>query len=124
MCCSAQVDASGRLPQTFPRRLQDNPAYLNYPGENGKVLYGEGLFVGYRYYDKKEIAPLFPFGFGLSYTTFDYANLRLSAATGWRPPRRWRSAWISPTAGRGPGWRSCSSMSAIRSRADRGPRRS
>ena len=73
-----QVDASGRLPQTFPRRLQDNPAYLNYPGENGQVVYGEGLFVGYRYYDKKEIAPLFPFGFGLSYTSFDYANLRLS----------------------------------------------
>jgi beta-glucosidase len=74
-----QVDASGRLPQTFPRRLQDNPAYLNYPGENGRVVYGEGIFVGYRYYDKKEIAPLFPFGFGLSYTSFAYANLRLRA---------------------------------------------
>ena len=73
-----QVDATGRLSQTFPRRLQDNPAYLNYPGENGKVVYGEGIFVGYRYYDKKEIAPLFPFGFGLSYTSFAYANLRLS----------------------------------------------
>jgi beta-glucosidase len=75
-----KVDASGRLPQTFPQRLQDNPAFLNYPGENGKVVYGEGIFVGYRYYEKKEIAPLFPFGFGLSYTTFDYANLRLSAS--------------------------------------------
>src|SRR6266568_137642 len=73
-----KVDASGRLPQTFPQRLQDNPAYINYPGENGRVVYGEGIFVGYRYYEKKEIAPLFPFGFGLSYTTFDYANLRLS----------------------------------------------
>lgn len=75
------VDASGRLPQTFPQRLQDNPAYINYPGENGKVVYGEGIFVGYRYYDKKEVAPLFPFGFGLSYTTFEYTNLRLSKTT-------------------------------------------
>jgi beta-glucosidase len=72
------VDASGRLPQTFPIRLEDNPAYINYPGENGTVVYGEGIFVGYRYYDKKRIDTLFPFGFGLSYTSFDYSNLRLS----------------------------------------------
>jgi beta-glucosidase len=73
------VNPSGKLPTTFPIRLQDNPAYINYPGENGKVHYGEGIFVGYRYYDKKEIAPLFPFGHGLSYTIFKYSNLRLSA---------------------------------------------
>ena len=73
------VNPSGKLPTTFPVRLQDNPAYTNYPGENGKVRYGEGIFVGYRYYDKKELAPLFPFGHGLSYTTFKYSNLRLSA---------------------------------------------
>ena len=73
------VNPSGKLPTTFPVRLQDNPAYINYPGENGKVRYGEGIFVGYRYYDKKELAPLFPFGHGLSYTTFKYSNLRLSA---------------------------------------------
>jgi beta-glucosidase len=73
------VSPSGKLPTTFPVRLQDNPAYINYPGENGKVRYGEGIFVGYRYYDKKEIEPLFPFGHGLSYTTFQYSNLRLSA---------------------------------------------
>ncbi len=72
------TNPSGKLPQTFPVRLEDNPAYLNFPGENGKVYYGEGLFVGYRYYDKKKIAPLFPFGFGLSYTTFDYGPLSLS----------------------------------------------
>ncbi len=74
-----KVDPSGKLPQTFPLRLEDNPAYINYPGENGRVHYGEGLFVGYRYYEKKKIAPLFPFGFGLSYTTFAYDALRLSA---------------------------------------------
>ncbi|MEM7129160.1 MAG: glycoside hydrolase family 3 C-terminal domain-containing protein [Chloroflexota bacterium] len=72
------VTPSGKLPQTFPKRLEDNPAFINYPGENGKVTYGEGLFVGYRYYEKKLIEPLFPFGFGLSYTTFEYSNLQLS----------------------------------------------
>ena len=70
---------SGKLPTTFPVRLEDNPAYINYPGENGKVRYGEGIFVGYRYYDKKKVDPLFPFGYGLSYTTFKYSNLKLSA---------------------------------------------
>jgi beta-glucosidase len=74
------VNPSGRLPTSFPRRLKDNPAYINYPGENGKVHYGEGLFVGYRYYDRKDIRPLFPFGYGLSYTTFGYRDLALSAA--------------------------------------------
>ena len=73
------VTPSGKLPQTFPVRVEDNPAYLNFPGENGKVYYGEGIFVGYRYYDKKRVAPLFPFGFGLSYTTFSYGPPRLSA---------------------------------------------
>ncbi|HEY7124139.1 MAG TPA: glycoside hydrolase family 3 C-terminal domain-containing protein [Ktedonobacterales bacterium] len=73
------VVPSGKLPQTFPARLEDTPAYLNFPGENGKVYYGEGLYVGYRHFDKKRIAPLFPFGFGLSYTTFSYSPLWLSA---------------------------------------------
>ena len=73
------VNPSGKLPTTFPRRLEDNPAFINYPGENGKVLYGEGLFVGYRYYDTKDIAPLFPFGHGLSYTSFEYSPLSLDA---------------------------------------------
>lgn len=73
------VNPSGKLPETLPRFYQDTPAFINYPGENGKVLYGEGIFVGYRYYDAKDIEPLFPFGFGLSYTRFEYANLKLSA---------------------------------------------
>jgi beta-glucosidase len=72
------TNPSGKLPQTFPVRLEDNPAYLNFPGENGKVYYREGLFVGYRSYDRRKIAPLFPFGFGLSYTTFSYSSLQLS----------------------------------------------
>ena len=71
------VNPSGKLPTTFPVRLEDTPAYINYPGENGRVLYGEGLFVGYRYYDKKDVTPLFPFGHGLSYTSFAYRNLSL-----------------------------------------------
>jgi beta-glucosidase len=73
------VNPSGKLPTTFPKRLEDNPAYINYPGESGKVFYGEGIFVGYRYYDKKKIEPLFPFGHGLSYTRFEYGNLRVKA---------------------------------------------
>ncbi|MEZ4646673.1 MAG: glycoside hydrolase family 3 C-terminal domain-containing protein [Chloroflexota bacterium] len=72
------VNPSAKLPTTFPQRYVDNPAYINFPGENGKVYYGEGIFVGYRYYDKKDIAPLFPFGHGLSYTTFAYDNLRVN----------------------------------------------
>jgi beta-glucosidase len=75
------VVPSGKLPVTFPARLEDNPAFINYPGENGKVYYGEGIFVGYRYYDKKQIAPLFPFGHGLSYVSFVYDNLRLNGTT-------------------------------------------
>ncbi len=73
------VNPSGRLPQSFPRRLQDNPAFGNYPGENGHVHYGERIFVGYRWYDAREIETLFPFGFGLSYTSFEYGDVRLSA---------------------------------------------
>ncbi|HEY8599157.1 MAG TPA: glycoside hydrolase family 3 C-terminal domain-containing protein, partial [Thermomicrobiales bacterium] len=75
------TDPGGRLPQTFPARLEDNPTFLNYPGENGRVTYGEGLFIGYRYYDKKRIVPLFPFGHGLSYTDFAYGKLTLNATT-------------------------------------------
>jgi beta-glucosidase len=71
------VSPSGKLPISFPKRLEDNPSFINFPGENGKVHYGEGLFVGYRYYDKKAMEPLFPFGHGLSYTTFEYSNLRI-----------------------------------------------
>ncbi|MGI3901434.1 MAG: beta-glucosidase [Janthinobacterium lividum] len=72
------VNPSGKLTSTFPARIEDIPGYLHYPGENGLHLYSEGNLVGYRTYDKRGIAPLFAFGFGLSYTRFTYGNLRLS----------------------------------------------
>ncbi|GAB1310840.1 hypothetical protein MFIFM68171_01050 [Madurella fahalii] len=70
---------SGKLPCTFPRRLEDTPAYHNWPGENLQVVYGEGMYIGYRHYDRVKVAPLFPFGHGLSYTTFEYGRPSLSA---------------------------------------------
>ena len=70
----------GHLAETFPVKLSDNPSYLYYGGEGDEADYREGVFVGYRYYDKKEMPVLFPFGFGLSYTTFACSNLRLSGA--------------------------------------------
>lgn len=71
-------DPCGKLPETFPVKLSDNPSYLNFPGEGDKVQYNEGIFVGYRYYDYKNTEPLFPFGHGLSYTAFEYSDLKLS----------------------------------------------
>lgn len=72
------VNPSGKLPVTFPKALQDSPAYGHYPGENLHVEYAEGIYVGYRGFDKRDIEPLFPFGHGLSYTTFDYSRLKVS----------------------------------------------
>ncbi len=69
----------GKLPETFPLKLEDNPSWLYYGGEGDVAEYREGVFVGYRYYDKKKMDVLFPFGFGLSYTTFEYSGLKLSA---------------------------------------------
>ena len=73
------VNPSGHLPESFPMKLEDNPSYLFYGGEPRGTEYREGIFVGYRYYDKKKMDVLFPFGYGLSYTTFEYSNLKLSA---------------------------------------------
>ncbi len=77
-----RVNPSGKLAETYPLRLVDTPAYLNFPGENGDVRYGEGLFIGYRYYDTKQVPVEFPFGYGLSYTTFVYDHVRVSAGNG------------------------------------------
>lgn len=76
-----EVNPSGRLPESFPKRLEDNPSYLYYFGEGGVVNYNEGLFVGYRYYESKKQDVLFPFGHGLSYTTFAYSGLTLDKAS-------------------------------------------
>ena len=72
---------SGKLPVTFPARIEDSTAYGHYPGENLHVAYGEGIYVGYRGFDKRKVEPLFPFGFGLSYTTFEYSGLKVSKPT-------------------------------------------
>ena len=77
------AEPKGRLAQTFPRRWQDNPTHSQdaeiYPGLNGQVRYEEGVFIGYRHYDRHGVAPLFPFGFGLSHTSFALSNLRIGA---------------------------------------------
>jgi beta-glucosidase len=79
-----EVNPSGKLPATFPKKLSDSPAHAlqAYPGANGSVTYAEGLLVGYRWFDTKHLEPQFPFGFGLSYTTFQYSNLKLLPGDG------------------------------------------
>ena len=72
------AEPSGRLPVTFPRRMEDTPAYLAHPGDDGKAPYPEGLFFGHRWYDARDIEPLFPFGHGLSYTTFKLEGLKVT----------------------------------------------
>lgn len=74
------VNPSGKLAETFPIKLEDNPSYLNF-GDGDKVEYNEGVFVGYRYYDKKKMDVAFPFGYGLSYTTFEYSNIKTDKET-------------------------------------------
>ena len=68
---SGDASPSGKLPTTFPARIEDAPAFKTYPGADGQVFYDEGVFVGYRWYDDRQIEPRFCFGHGLSYTTFD-----------------------------------------------------
>lgn len=73
------VNPSGKLPDTLAARRQDYPDFGNFPGKNGQVYYKEGIYVGYRHFDKHKIAPLFPFGYGLSYTTYRYGAVHVSA---------------------------------------------
>jgi beta-glucosidase len=72
------VNPSGKLSLTFPLKFEDNPAYLNFKTERGRVLYGEDIFIGYRYYEKLQRRVAFPFGYGLSYTTFAFSDLKVS----------------------------------------------
>jgi beta-glucosidase len=72
------ANPSGKLPVSFVKEWKDSPAYGHYPGENLQVDYAEGIYVGYRYFDKHKVEPLFPFGYGLSYTKFDYSDLKVS----------------------------------------------
>lgn len=74
-----RVNPSGKLSETFPVSLEQTPTFPHFPGRAGHALYGEGVFVGYRYYDTKRLEPLFPFGFGLSYTRFSYTGIRAHA---------------------------------------------
>lgn len=71
-----KVNPSGKLPITFPRKYRDCPTYGNFPGYNSEVWYGEGIYVGYRYYEKKDIPVMYPFGYGLSYTTFSVTEVQ------------------------------------------------
>ncbi|RKD88289.1 beta-glucosidase [Mangrovibacterium diazotrophicum] len=73
-----KVNPSGKLAQSFPFKVEDNPSFGNYPGTNLTVNYAEGIWVGYRYYENKDIPVLFPFGYGLSYTQFAYENLEIT----------------------------------------------
>ena len=73
-----QANPSGKLPVSFVKEWKDSPAYGHYPGENLQVDYAEGIYVGYRYFDKQNVEPLFPFGYGLSYTKFSYSDLKIS----------------------------------------------
>jgi beta-glucosidase len=79
-----EISPSGKLPVSFPKRVEDEPGFASFPGTDGKVEYKEDILVGYRWYDTRKIEPLFPFGYGLSYTTFAYRDLTVST---WDPER-------------------------------------
>lgn len=73
---SGKLNPSGKLPLSWPARIEDMPTYLNFPGNGMLVNYGEGIFIGYRWYDTRKIAPLYPFGHGLSYTDFEITSIK------------------------------------------------
>jgi beta-glucosidase len=97
-----EVNPSGHLPATFERRLADNPTFPNYfpQGDTNRVVYKEGIFVGYRGYEHNKVKPLFPFGYGLSYTTFQYSKLAVTPAGGASSPHYSVSFDVTNTGGR------------------------
>ena len=72
---TGNVNPSGKLPITFPQRLEDSPSFGNYPGTSKTIVYGEGVYVGYRHYDTRQIAPMYPFGHGLTYSSINYGQV-------------------------------------------------
>ncbi len=82
MLLTGEANPSGKLPETWPVKLSDTPAYNSNDENSNEIYYKEGLLVGYRHYDTNDIKPLFPFGYGLSYTTFEYSELLLTSGTG------------------------------------------
>lgn len=78
---TGRINPSGKLPLTFPKKYTDTPTCLNFPGDGYEVNYGEGIYVGYRYYDKKQVEPMYPFGYGMSYSKFEISNIRCNKET-------------------------------------------
>ena len=101
------ADPGGRLAETIPLRLEDTPSYLNFPGEERQVRYGEGVFVGYRGFDAAAREVAYPFGHGLSYTTFGYRDLAVRVPA--TPTSRSRSRWPTPAGARAGRWSSSTS---------------
>jgi beta-glucosidase len=81
------VNPSGKLPASFEKRWEDNATFSSYYAKDKKLSYAEGVFVGYRHFDTKDIEPLYPFGFGLSYTTFEYRNLKVTPSSSAANPK-------------------------------------
>ena len=121
-CCSA-TPIQGEPARHFPQRLADNPAYLNYPGENGHVLYGEGLFVGYGYCTQEGSSRCSPSATAYLYTRFDYANLCLST-TELSPDQSLSLSLNVTNMGERPARRWCRCMSAMSNPARSAPKRS
>ncbi|RZK77809.1 MAG: hypothetical protein EOO92_12260, partial [Pedobacter sp.] len=97
-----KTNPSGKLPVSFEKKWEDNPAFNNYydPTNSKRVEYKEGIFIGYRYYDTKKVEPMFPFGFGLSYTTFKYSNLKVLISKKGKSPQATVSFNIRNTGSR------------------------
>ena len=126
---SGDVSPSGKLPTTFPVRIEDTPAFTSYPGERGQVRYGEGVFVGYRWYDTRRIEPRFCFGHGLSYTTFALdaprvVDRRARAPAGCSTANACASPCACATPGAAAAPRSCSATCTTSKRRWPGRRRS
>lgn len=88
------ANPSGKLPVSLPKKFEDSPAAKTYPGQNLHTEYTEGIYIGYRYYDTKNIEPQFPFGFGLSYTTFEYSDLKVGEITVMNGNKRLSDPWV------------------------------